>query len=411
VCSDVSFMERALALARHSLPFAGVNPPVGAVLARNGIIIGQGFHHGPGTLHAEAEALVDARESLEQAGGTLAGSTLYCTLEPCCHSGHGKRTPPCTEAIIAAGVSRVVFASTDPNPLVSGKGAARLRQAGVAVESGLLAEQGNALIEVFSVSIRLRRPFIHIKWAQSLDGRLACKSGASRWITNSVARAQAHELRSRHDAVMVGAGTLRSDDPQLTVRDAPVSYELGSRQPLRIILAGRKPLPLGSHVFTSPPEGKTIVVAAHATEALAQCRSAGIRVVEVGCGREGLPDLSESLGALYSEGIGSVFVEGGSLLITGLLSRGFWDAVTVFTSPLILGAGVEAVGDLSVESPDLGIRFADPQFQVSDGFVRFDARNPRNCAEPSDLGMPADANEQKIVDASPGNVEGSCSRA
>ena len=241
--TDAFFMEQALSLGERSRPFAGINPPVGAVLVRNGAIIGRGFHKGPGTPHAEVVAMHDARRSLSDAGQSFGGTTLYCTLEPCCHCGAGKRTPPCTEAIIAAGVSRVVFASRDPNPRVAGKGAERLRAAGIRVEAGLLAEKADALIESFSVSIRLRRPFIHLKWAQSLDGRLACRSGASRWITNSHARAAAHALRARHDAIMVGAGTLRADDPALTVRDAPLGPDPGALQPLRVVLAGRSPLP------------------------------------------------------------------------------------------------------------------------------------------------------------------------
>ncbi|MGA2764910.1 MAG: bifunctional diaminohydroxyphosphoribosylaminopyrimidine deaminase/5-amino-6-(5-phosphoribosylamino)uracil reductase RibD [Spirochaetia bacterium] len=377
--SDMSFMERAVSLARSSLAFAGTNPPVGAVLVRNGVIIGQGFHKGPGTPHAEAAALLDARTALQRSGESLEGTTLYCSLEPCCHYGSGKRTPPCTEAIIAAGISRVVFASRDPNPLVSGRGAARLREAGVLVVEGLLADRADELLEAFAVSIRLRRPFIRIKWAQSLDGRLACRSGVSRWITNDEARAQAHELRSQHDAVMIGAGTLRSDDPELTVRSGPFGPELGSRQPARIVLAGREPLPIAARVFSSSLKDRTIVVAARSGPAAAQCRLAGLRVVEVGSASDGLPDLLECFHALYKDGIGSVFVEGGSRLITALLARGLWDALSVFTAPLILGQGVEAVGDLGIESPASGIKLKNARFRSGDGFIRLDARNPEEC--------------------------------
>ncbi len=349
--TDVPFMERAISLARSSQPLAGINPPVGAVLVRDGVVVGQGFHRGPGTLHAEAAALLDARASIQKTGESLAGATLYCSLEPCCHHGGGKRTPPCTEAIIAAGVSRVVFASWDPNPRVSGKGAARLREAGVFVEQGLLADEADELLEAFSASIRLGRPFIRIKWAQSLDGRLACKGGVSRWITNSQARVQAHVLRSYHDAVMVGAGTLRADDPELTVRDAPVRPELGSRQPIRIIVAGREPLPLGARVFSPALVDQTMVLAARSSPVIAQCRLAGVRVRDIASTPDGLPDLLDGLRALYADGIGSILVEGGSRLITAFLARGLWDAVAVFTAPLILGQGIEAVGNLGIESP------------------------------------------------------------
>ena len=267
--TDVSFMERAISLALRSRPFAGINPPVGAVLVREGAIIGQGFHNGPGTPHAEAAALLDARARFPGAGRPFTGATLYCTLEPCCHRGAGKRTPPCTDAIIAAGISRVVFASRDPNPSVGGRGAALLREAGRwRVEAGLLADRADELIEAFSVSIRFHRPFTRLKWAQSLDGRLACRGGASRWITNSEARVSVYGLRALHDAVMIGAGTLRTDDPRLTVRDVPVEPGLDLRQPLRVVLAGKAPLPLDARLFSPCLRDGTIVLAASSSPAL-----------------------------------------------------------------------------------------------------------------------------------------------
>ncbi|HYW85919.1 MAG TPA: bifunctional diaminohydroxyphosphoribosylaminopyrimidine deaminase/5-amino-6-(5-phosphoribosylamino)uracil reductase RibD [Spirochaetia bacterium] len=379
--TDVSVMERALSLARSSRPFAGVNPPVGAVLVRDGVVIGEGFHKGPGTPHAEAAALADARARSTGNGQSFAGATLFCTLEPCCHRGAGKRTPPCTEAIIAAGVSRVVFASQDPNPLVAGKGAARLREAGVRVERGLLADRADSLIEAFSVSIRLHRPFIRLKWAQSLDGRLACRGGASRWITNPGARVLAHALRASHDAVMIGAGTLRTDDPELTVRDAPAEPGLELHQPIRVVCAGRALLPLNARVFSPSLRDRTIVLAAPSSPALAQCRSSAIRVCEVAEDPDGLPDLAESLHILYAEGIGSVLVEGGSQLLTSLLVRSLWDAMTVFTAPLILGQGIEAVGELGIRSPNTGLQLSDTRFQIHDGFIRLDARNPKVTAD------------------------------
>ena len=378
--TDVSVMERAISLAQCSRPFAGINPPVGAVLMRDGAIIGQGFHKGPGTPHAEVAALIDARARFKGTG-QFAGTTLFCTLEPCCHRGAGKKTPPCTEAIIAAGISRVVFASQDPNPLVSGKGAARLREAGVRVEGGLLADRANELIEAFSVSIRLRRPFVRLKWAQSLDGRLACRGGASRWITNTEARIFAHALRASHDAVMIGAGTLRADDPELTVRDTPVEPGLELRQPIRVVFAGRAPLPLNARVFSPCLRDRTIVLAAASSLALVQCQSAGIHVREVPVDPDGLPDLAESFRTLYKEGIGAVLVEGGSRLLTSFLVRGLWDAMIVFTAPLILGQGIEAVGDLGIITPDTGIKLKNARFQVHDGFVRLDARNPKALAD------------------------------
>ena len=373
---DAFFMEQALSLGERSRPFAGINPPVGAVLIRNGAIIGRGFHRGPGTPHAEVAAMLDARRSLPDAGQSLAGSTLYCTLEPCCHCGSGKRTPPCTEAIISAGISRVVFASQDPNPLVAGKGAERLRTAGIRVEGGVLTERADVLIEAFSVSIRLGRPFVRLKWAQSLDGRLACRNGASRWITNSQARAAAHALRARHDAIMIGAGTLRADDPSLTVRRAPLGADAGTRQPLRVVLAGRSLLPLDARLFSSSMKDRTLVLAASGCPAAAQCRSSGLLLREVSSDDRGLPDLGECLHVLYAEGIGSLLVEGGAAVLSALAARSLWDALTVFTAPLLLGDGISPIGDLGISSPDQGIMLGRGGFQLGDGFVRFDARNP-----------------------------------
>lgn len=378
MCSDQSFMEGAIELGRRSLPLAGINPAVGAVLVAGGRVLGEGYHHGPGTPHAEAAAIAAALETIGSPSTLPAGSTLYCTLEPCCHSGNGKRTPPCTEAIIAAGVERVVFACRDPNPLVSGRGALRLRQAGIAVEEGLLSDRAEGLLESFSVSIRDKRPFIRLKWAQSLDGRVACRGGVSQWITNEAARAASHDLRSGHDAVMIGANTLRVDDPRLTARTAASA---GRAMPRRLVLAGRRPLDLASRLFSPELREGTTVLAASASPALEQCRAEGLRSLEIGRDEGGLPDLEGAFRALYADGIGSVMVEGGAALLTSLLKGGLWDALTVFVAPLILGEGIDAVGDLDVLSPDRGIAFEDFRFESGAGFARIDATRGRTKAE------------------------------
>lgn len=388
-CSDLSFMERAIELGRRSLPLAGVNPAVGAVLAAEGRVLGEGYHRGPGTPHAEAAAIAEALKSVSPSSTLPRGTTLYCTLEPCCQSGPGKRTPPCTDAIIAAGVARVVFACRDPNPLVSGRGAERLRAAGLAVEEGLEALCASALVDYFSVSIRERRPFIRLKWAQSLDGRIACHGGTSKWITNEAARGAAHDLRSCHDAVLVGANTLRADDPQLTVR-ATVSGGAtaggGSAEgavragPRRLVLAGRRPLDTAARIFSASLREGTTVLAATASPALEQCRVEGISAIEISPDGKGWPDLGAAFRALYAEGVGSVMVEGGANLLTSLLERGLWDALTVFVAPLILGEGVAAVGDLGILSPDRGIDFEEPCFEAGAGFFRIDGRRRESAA-------------------------------
>jgi diaminohydroxyphosphoribosylaminopyrimidine deaminase / 5-amino-6-(5-phosphoribosylamino)uracil reductase len=370
VCSDLFFMERAIELGWRSLPVAGVNPAVGAVLACDGRVLGEGYHRGPGSPHAEA-ASIDAALETTSSPRLPPGTTLYCTLEPCCHRGNGKRTPPCTEAIIASGVERVVFACRDPNPRVSGRGAALLRDAGIVVEEGMLAERAAALIDSFSVSIREKRPFIRLKWAQSLDGRVACRGGASRWITNEAARSAAHTLRSCHDAIMVGANTLRSDDPRLTVRVAGGVVLPGAR---RLVLAGRQSLAMNAKLFSPSLREGTTVIAATDSIALAQCREEGIRSLAISRDRDGLPELEEVFQALYADGLGSVLVEGGPTLVTSLLKSGLWDALTVFIAPLVLGEGIAAVGDLAALSPDQGIALEDFRFVSGAGFARIDAK-------------------------------------
>ncbi|MGO8692318.1 MAG: bifunctional diaminohydroxyphosphoribosylaminopyrimidine deaminase/5-amino-6-(5-phosphoribosylamino)uracil reductase RibD [Rectinemataceae bacterium] len=378
--SDLAFMERAIELGRRSLPLAGVNPAVGAVLVAGGRVLGEGYHRGPGTPHAEAAALAEAFKATPHSSTLPPGTTLYCTLEPCCHSGAGKRTPPCTEAIIAAGIERVVFACRDPNPEVSGRGAERLRSSGIAVEEGLMARGAAELLESFRVSIREHRPFIRLKWAQSIDGRIACRGGVSRWITNEAAREAAHELRARHDAVMIGANTLRADDPRLTVRlaacgdgDEDPDGVDGHAGPRRIVLAGERPLNMAARLFSPLLRGGTTVLASTGSAALEQCRSAGIRALETGRDGAGLPDLGEGFRALYADGIGSVMVEGGAGLLTSLLRRGLWDAATIFVAPRILGEGIAAVGDLDILSPDRGIALEGFRVEAGEGFARIDA--------------------------------------
>jgi diaminohydroxyphosphoribosylaminopyrimidine deaminase/5-amino-6-(5-phosphoribosylamino)uracil reductase len=250
------------------------------------------------------------------------------------------------------------------------------------VEEGLLAQSAAELIDFFTISIRDKRPFIRLKWAQSLDGRIACRGGASRWVTNQAARDAAHDLRACHDAILIGANTLRVDDPQLTPRSAgnaahgPAATDrpaprAGSR---RVVLAGLRPLNMAARLFSPTLRKGTTVLAATASPALGQCRDAEIRVIEIRCDEGGLPDLEESFHALYADGVGSVMVEGGAALHTSLLKRGLWDALTVFVAPLILGEGVAAVDDLGILSPNQGIAFEEFRVEAGASFARIDAR-------------------------------------
>src|SRR6478752_9858422 len=232
--TDADYMARALELAARGRGAVEPNPLVGAVVVRDGAVVGQGWHEQFGQAHAEVNAL-------RQAGDRARGATLYVTLEPCCHFG---KTPPCTEAVVRAGVRRVVAAMLDPFPQVAGQGASRLREAGVVVEVGVGEAAARRLNAPYLKSLRTGRPWVHAKWAMTLDGKIATRTGESKWITGEAARARAHELRGRMDAVIVGKGTLLADDPLLTARPP------GPRTATRVVLtASGKGLPISCRLL------------------------------------------------------------------------------------------------------------------------------------------------------------------
>ncbi len=235
---DHAFMSRALALAARGRDTSTPNPSVGCVIVKDGRIVGEGWHERAGEAHAEAKALACATES-------LAGATAYLTLEPCSHHG---RTPPCAEALVAARVGRVVAALEDPNPQVQGRGAARLREAGIAVDIGLMAAEAEEAHRGFLTRMRKGRPWMRIKAAASLDGRIALANGASRWITSEAARRDVHALRARSCAMLTGIGTVRHDDPELTVRHVPCE-----RQPRRVVIDHRLEMPLTAKILQGEP--------------------------------------------------------------------------------------------------------------------------------------------------------------
>jgi len=328
-------------LARRAGPLTAPNPAVGAVLVKDGRLLGEGFHEGPGRPHAEAMALDDARRR----GGDPRGATLYVTLEPCCHVGDGKRTPPCAQRLVSEGVRKVWAAIPDPNPLVAGKGRALLLEAGIDFQWGPRQEQARDLVSDFAAWIGPKRPFVTLKWAQSLDGRLIGQPGGSRWITGERSRTEAHRLRSLHDTVAVGAGTLRTDDPSLTVRRVPVAG-----QPRRLVFAGSLPLPPQAKLFTDDHRGSTWVVAD--PEGAAWKQSASL----VGDRRIGWDGRDpEVLGRrLLEAGFFRILVEGGPRLLGSFLRWGHWDRVAAFTAPLLLGgAGPHGIipGELILAEP------------------------------------------------------------
>jgi len=326
-------MREALALARRGRWRTSPNPAVGAVVVRRGRVVAGGYHRKAGSAHAEVEAL-------GAAGSRASGATLYVTLEPCCTYG---RTPPCTDAIIRSGIERVVIGSLDPNPGVDGAGARRLAKAGIKVETGVLGAECSALNETYAKYITSGLPFVTLKLATSLDGRIATHSGESRWITGPEARRFVHRLRSRSDAVMVGSGTVSKDDPELTVR------RVRGRDPVRVVLDSRLDVPPGAKVFDHGPGGRGPIVFTTRAAPRARreaLRSAGVRVVDVPAASGGL-DLRRALCELGRLGVTTLLVEGGGRLAASLLKAGLVDKVIVFLAPIFIGGdGVPAVGGL-----------------------------------------------------------------
>jgi diaminohydroxyphosphoribosylaminopyrimidine deaminase/5-amino-6-(5-phosphoribosylamino)uracil reductase len=329
-------MRRALELARRGVGLASPNPMVGAVVVDpTGAPAGEGWHQGPGTPHAEVHAL-------RAAGGRARGGTLYVTLEPC---GHHGRTPPCTDAIVDGGVARVVAAVRDPNPLVDGAGLACLRDAGIRVEVGLESEAAGQLIEAFATAVTTGMPFVTLKLAMSLDGRVAARDGSSRWITGEASRRDAHRLRAEHDAVMVGAGTAIADDPALTVR---MVDHLG-RQPIRIVVDGAGRLSARGRLF----DGEAplwILTGSDAPAAVTQAwEVAGARIWTLPGGSP--VDLRAGLAAWAREAdrpLRSILIEGGPTLAWSAVRGGLVDRLVVYVAPVLVG-GVGAPAALGGE--------------------------------------------------------------
>ena len=339
---DEQYMTEAFDLAERGRGTTHPNPLVGAVLVRDGAVVGRGWHRAPGEPHAEAMALAEAGEAAR-------GATLYCTLEPCSH--HGK-TPPCADALVAAGVARAVVALGDPNPQVDGRGLRKLHDGGVGVDLaddrfGARAREQNAPF------LKLHRdglPLVTYKAAVTLDGKVAADGGDARWISCLDSRRAVHELRSRVDAVLVGAGTVRRDDPELTVRLTE------GRDPARVVITHDAELPPEAKLLAPARQTRTIVVADEATPAARRLLEArGAELVEVG--EEGLRGALEALAGL---GLLDVLCEGGPTLAGALLAGGFIDRVLLFVAPLIVGRG----------APDLfaapAVRAVDRAWRLSD---------------------------------------------
>jgi diaminohydroxyphosphoribosylaminopyrimidine deaminase/5-amino-6-(5-phosphoribosylamino)uracil reductase len=322
---DHEYMACALRLAARGLYTAHPNPRVGCVLLRDGKVVGEGWHERAGEAHAEIRAL-------QQASGHARGATAYVTLEPCCHTG---RTPPCTDALIKAGVARVVCAMSDPNPQVAGNGLKQLAAAGIKTESGVLQAEAAALNSGFIMRMKKQRPYVRCKLAMSLDGRTALASGESRWITGNQARADVQQLRARSGAILTGIGTVLADDPRLTVREETDELAL-TRQPLRVVLDTHLRMPIDARLLKEP--GRTMIFTAERDEARKKTwQDAEVEIVTLPAQGEHL-DLASVLQSLAAQQeINEVLLEAGATLSGAMLQAGLIDELIIYMAPRVLG--------------------------------------------------------------------------
>lgn len=375
---DREYMRRAIALAKAGEGWAHPNPLVGAVIVKDGKIIGEGYHQKCGQLHAERNAIANALQRADETGDPMEGATIYVTLEPCCHYG---RTPPCTEAIIEHRFARVVIGSGDPNPLVAGKGAQILREAGIQVEEGFLQEECDALNPVFFHYIQTKRPYVIMKYAMTADGKIATRTGASQWITGEEARREVQRMRHACMGIMAGIGTVLADDPLLNCRldeEDLADGAFGACHPVRIICDSHLRIPADSRICRTAGEYETIVVCAdrslpegeltgdhpagfdhreHQEEMGVKSRrlhQMGITVLNLpGEGRVDLGRLMEILGA---RNIDSILLEGGGELNESALQAGIVTEVRAFVAPKLFGGRAKSpVEGTGVELPDQAV--------------------------------------------------------
>lgn len=336
--NHLEYMKFALELAKKGSGFVNPNPMVGAVIVKNGKIIGQGYHEKYGELHAERNALANCKISPKDA-------TMYVTLEPCCHYG---KTPPCTEAIIHSGIQRVVIGSYDPNPLVKGKGIEELQKHGIEVVEGVLKEECDKLNEVFFHFITKKTPFVVMKYAMTLDGKIATVAGKSKWITGEEARNNVHEDRHRYSAIMVGIGTVLSDNPLLTCRIE------NRRNPIRIVCDTNLRTPLDCNIVNTAKEIPTIIATCCADiERHMQYMNFGCKIIVVN-NKENHLDLAELMRKLGEQNVDSILLEGGASLNWSALQCGIVNKVQTYIAPKLFG-GEDAkspIGGMGIENPE-----------------------------------------------------------
>ncbi len=339
------YMSKALKLAQKGLGRTSPNPAVGAVIVKDDRIIGEGYHSKAGKPHAEIVAINNAKD----AGYSLKGAEIFITLEPCCHYG---KTPPCTQAIIENNFKRVVYAIDDPNPLVGGKSMEILEKAGIEVVNNVLADEARWLLSHFRTYMEHCRAFIAVKYASSLDGRIATKTGDSKWISSSKSRDFVHSLRNRYDAIAIGANTLRNDNPRLTVRRAE------GRNPVRIVIVGKRKIQSDYTLFNDK-KARTIVATFHKNPFRDSNVPEDIELWHLSEKLNGVSILELAQKA-YQNKLSSILIEGGGDIITSALDERVVDRLYLVFAPKIIGAGIEAIGDIGIRdiksSIDIKIR-------------------------------------------------------
>jgi len=336
------YMMLTMDLAKRGMGKTSPNPLVGAVVVKNDQIIGKGYHKKFGDPHAEVNALMACKDKAKNA-------TLYVNLEPCCH--HGKKTPPCTDLIIKSGIRKVVCATLDPNPHVNGKGIKILKEGGLEAELGILEEEAKKLNEVYLKFITTRLPFVILKVAQTLDGKIATKLGHSKWITQEDSRRFVHSLRSKVDAVLVGENTAKKDDPELTIHNAR------GENPIRIILDSSGRISNNSRVIRENENGKTVIATInHKTDEKFKER---VEIWKVKKGEDGKVDLTQLLKKAGKNKITSLLVEGGRGVFTSFLKEKLVDKIYYFLSPKIFGKGLSSFGDLGIREISDSITLRD----------------------------------------------------
>jgi len=331
-------MKRALELAEMGAIHASPNPAVGAVLVKEGKIIGEGYHRGPGSLHAEIDAIDNSSES-------LVGATLYSTMEPCVTMYKGKLQKPCTDRIISEKISQVIISITDPNEYVNGKGIKKLQDAGIHVRTGILTGQTKILNEIYIKNMEKSLPFVHLKIAQTLDGKIATKSKDSKWITDHDARKDVHKLRSLYDSILIGVGTVEIDNPILTVRTE------NERSINRIVLDSRLSTPVTSLLLDDQNNNKTFIITGNKIDPKREkiFQEKDITIIKLALNQNDQISLKPLLEKLFSMGIKSILVEGGSKIFTSFIKEKLFDKISVYTAPIICGSGTNSVNDIGTE--------------------------------------------------------------